>query len=298
MRIKQRRFFYLAVLVCSISINAFGKSVRIINRQDTTLKNEPPQARVRLMDKNREDIAWENDRIAFRIYGPALEKREPTGSGIDVWVKSVPYPVIEKWYKGGDYDNNKGEGLDFYGVGHSRGCGGLGVWDGQTLFTSGHWQSYQIEANDGDETVFTVNYAPWNLPNGHQIAERRTFTLEKGTNFNTLQSDFTTDLDEFTIGIGIAKIKGGEIYLDKKNGIMAFWPPENIKNGKVGCGIIVTPKDIIAFTEDKLNYLLLVKVKRDKPLIYYSGACWSKTPGFISFDDWKKVLESKAAKHR
>ncbi len=267
------------------------------NYRDTVFKPEPPQARVRYIARNRDDIAWENDRIAFRIYGPALEKREPTGSGIDVWVKSVAYPIVEKWYAGGDYDNDKGEGLDFYGVGHSRGCGGLGIWDGQTLSTSGHWHSYQIKATDGDKAEFVINYVPWQLPNGHHISEQRTIALVKGTNLNRLESVFSCDTSQLVVGIGIAKIKGGEIYEDKAKGIMAFWPPENIKHGKVGCGVVVSPGDIVGFAEDKLNYLVLVRVKPGKPLVYHAGACWSRMPGFTTFDDWKHELSREAASY-
>src|SRR6201996_2757191 len=158
-------------------------SVKKLTMADSSKK---ALAVVRFIARNRDDIAWENDRIAFRIYGPALERREPTGSGIDVWAKSVRYPVIDKWYAGGDYDNDHGEGLDFYGVGHSRGCGGLGVWDGQTLSTSGHWASYRIKKTDGHKAVFKLDYLPWQLPGGRPVGEHRTITLVKGTNLNRL----------------------------------------------------------------------------------------------------------------
>jgi hypothetical protein len=256
---------------------------------DTLIKTVPV-AQVKYIAKGRDDIAWENDRIAFRIYGPALEKKEPTGSGIDVWVKSVRYPIIEKWYAGDNYHEDKGEGLDFYGVGHSRGCGGLGVWDGQTLLSSGHWQSYHIRATEGDSAVFTINYAPWKLSAGHEVSEQRTITLLKGTNLNRLDCIFTCDLPELIIGIGIAKIKGGEIYQDREKGIMAFWPPLNVKHGYIGCGVLVSPQDILGFAEDKLNYIVLVKVKPGKPLVYYAGACWSKGLDYATFADWKNEL--------
>ena len=48
-----------------------------------------------------DDIFWENDRIAHRIYGPAVSRPAPNGeglvtSGIDVWVKSVRVPFMGK----------------------------------------------------------------------------------------------------------------------------------------------------------------------------------------------------------
>jgi hypothetical protein len=260
-----------------------------INSQDHLVKTDL-KALVRFVPQRLDDIAWENDRIAYRIYGPALEKSDFTGSGIDVWVKSVRYPVVDKWYKSGKYHDDFGEGLDFYGVGHSRGCGGLGIWDGKTLSTSGHWVSYKINKTDGRRAVFTVNYSPYKLPDGHQVSEQRIITLENGTNLNRIKCVFTSNLKELVIGIGIAKIKGGELYQDKGKGILAFWPPENGEHGRIGCGVIVYAKDIVGFIEDKLNYLLLVNVKPGKPFIYYTGACWSKGIDFTSFADWKNEL--------
>lgn len=283
-------FFATAVLVTYTVVSNFCAHAQVeSNKRTDTIA---PKALVRYVPKRDDDIAWENDRIAFRIYGPALEKKEFTGSGIDVWVKSVRYPVLDKWYANGKYHDDFGEGLDFYGVGHSRGCGGLGVWDGKTLATSGHWKSYQIKKTDGKRAVFTLTYAPWQLSDGHQVSEQRTVTLENGTNLNKMECVFTTDASQLVIGIGIAKIKGGEIYQDLAKGIMAFWPPENAANhGRIGCGVIVSTKDIVGFAEDQRNYLVLVKAKPGKPLTYYAGACWSKGLDFKSFPEWKNELE-------
>ena len=59
-----------------------------------------PVSRVHVIhDEPRDDVAWESDRIAFRIYGEGLKKTPDavSTSGIDVWVKKVRTPVLEKW---------------------------------------------------------------------------------------------------------------------------------------------------------------------------------------------------------
>jgi hypothetical protein len=43
-------------------------------------------------------MAWENDRIAFRLYGPQCEKTL-VSSGVEVWVKRVARPVIDAMSK-------------------------------------------------------------------------------------------------------------------------------------------------------------------------------------------------------
>jgi unsaturated rhamnogalacturonyl hydrolase len=88
------------------------------------------------------DMAWESDRIAHRVYHLDLIPAEGTvSSGVDVWVKSTRDLVIDQWYKNGDYHNDHGQGLDDYRVGRSRGCGGLGLWDGQRYYVT-NWENY------------------------------------------------------------------------------------------------------------------------------------------------------------
>ncbi|HEV2131692.1 MAG TPA: DUF4861 family protein, partial [Longimicrobiaceae bacterium] len=94
----------------------------------------PPTPRVHARhDPPRDDVAWESDRIAFRIYGQGLwrapEYQPLVSSGIDVWPKRVRDLVVERWYaKGHDaYHLDTGEGADFYTVGPTLGAGGSAV---------------------------------------------------------------------------------------------------------------------------------------------------------------------------
>jgi hypothetical protein len=63
-----------------------------------------------------DDFAWESDRTAHRVYGPAIikdPKEHLISSGVDVWVKKVRTPVVDKWYKRGEYhhDHRRRPGL-------------------------------------------------------------------------------------------------------------------------------------------------------------------------------------------
>ena len=42
--------------------------------------------------------AWENDRIAFRTYGPALQATGEKAFGYDIWVKRTNDLVVENRY--------------------------------------------------------------------------------------------------------------------------------------------------------------------------------------------------------
>src|SRR5215469_9691473 len=95
------------------------------------------EARAELAPYRYDDVLWENDRTAHRIYGRALETYEPpSGSGIDAWGKKVRWPFMERQLHTGAQHDDHGEGVDFYNVGGSRGVGGLGIWFDNKLWTS------------------------------------------------------------------------------------------------------------------------------------------------------------------
>ena len=77
--------------------------------------NDPdrPRAYVKIATERKSDVAWENDRIAFRVYSQEVANK--AANGVDVWPKSVDYSIIDKWYEN---NNNKIS----YHVDHGEGC--------------------------------------------------------------------------------------------------------------------------------------------------------------------------------
>jgi pectinesterase len=69
----------------------------IIEAATPSQKYEPKVA-VR-HDEPRDDMAWESDRAAFRIYGEGLKKtpQAMSSSRIDVWNKKTRALIVEKW---------------------------------------------------------------------------------------------------------------------------------------------------------------------------------------------------------
>lgn len=60
----------------------------------------------------KDDIAWENDRCAYRVYGPALQRTGERSFGTDVWVKNTPDTVVYKRYVKDMNGNIKGDKID------------------------------------------------------------------------------------------------------------------------------------------------------------------------------------------
>lgn len=255
-----------------------------------------PRAVARFAPDRLDDLLWENDRVAHRIYGPALEAREaPSGSGIDVWAKRVRYPFMDRQLKFPNYHTDRGEGLDYYDVGRGRGAGGLGVWYDNKLWTSRNFSTYDIEKTGGDEARFSVTYRPWPVDVVRTVSETRAFSLPLGSNFTRMTSTLSSNTDApLIVGIGISKRSNdngrGFVTRDAEHGRLMFWEPENPEHGSLGIAIAVDPAMIEGFTEDADNYLILVRVTPGRPFTYYMGSAWDRGLDFSSRQAWEDFV--------
>ena len=258
----------------------------------------PTKTFARYVPERLDDFAWENDRIAHRIYGPALETPAAGGfqmiaSGVDVWSKRVRYPVVDRWYlKSHDnYHRDTGEGLDMYETGRSRGCGGTGVWDGTTLFVSRNWKTWKVLANGPVRSVFELSYDPWDA-GGRTVAETKRFTVDAGHNLDAIESTFVfAGKAEITVAVGLCKhpLASTEATRNKDQGWLSLWE-KYVDDGQLGCGVLLTPGTECAFAENKTDHLILAKVKTGQPLRYHAGAGWDRSGDFSSANDWNAYL--------
>jgi len=229
------------------------------------------------------------------MYGPALEATGEISNGIDVWVKSTNELILDKWYKGEDYHTDHGEGLDYYKVGPSLGCGGSALFENDTLNKSNNFVKWEILENGPMQTTFELTYAPRNY-NGTKITEIKRISLVAGQNLNKVEVKYVTDGNsiKFRNVIGIVKHSGedeGSTFFNKENGIFVYWEPTNKSHGNTGVGVIVNPSLIENFEETKEHYLIALKETSDNSFTYYTGAGWSKSGDFNDFSEWKSYLE-------
>ncbi|MGQ2990961.1 MAG: glycoside hydrolase family 88 protein [Brevundimonas sp.] len=260
---------------------------------------QTPRAVVRFAPDRLDDLLWENDRVAHRIYGPALEAREaPSGSGIDVWAKRVRWPFMDRMLKFPNYHTDRGEGLDYYDVGRGRGAGGLGIWFDNKLWTSRNFSTYRIEETGGDEARFSVDYRPWPVDVARKVWETRDFSLPLGSSFTRMTSTLNSDTTEpLIVGIGISKRKNengsGFVTRDRENGRLMFWEPENPEHGGIGIAILVDPAMVEGFAEDADNYLILVRVTPGRPFTYYMGSAWDGGLDFHDRTSWEAFVATQ-----
>jgi unsaturated rhamnogalacturonyl hydrolase len=252
----------------------------------------------RFVRERHDDFAWENDRIAHRMYGPDLEtwKKEPlTSSGIDIWVKRVTKRVINDWYMIDDYHRDNGDGGDFYSVGKTRGCGGLGIWSGGKLHTSRNFVSSRVLANGPIRLVFELDYAGWDA-GGVKVSETKRVILDAGKNFDRFESTFRVESGKgpLSVGIGIAKHPGGTANYDKALGILRSYEPFKDKNGNVGCAVVVGPGKVAGTPQTESDSLLLTQAPANGPTVYYSGFAWDKSSDVVDDKVWATRVASFA----
>ena len=277
-----------------------------LNRPSTIEPLEPPpedqqrpRAVARFAPDRLDDLLWENDRVAHRIYGPTLEAREaPSGSGIDVWAKRVRYPFMDRQLKFPNYHVDRGEGLDYYDVGRGRGAGGLGIWYDNKLWTSRNFSTYQIDKTGGDEARFSVTYRPWPVDVVRTVSERREFSLPLGSNFTRMTSTLTSNSDApLIVAIGISKRSNdngrGFVTRDAAHGRLMFWEPENPEHGSLGIALAVDPATVEGFTEDADNYLILTRVTPGQSFTYYMGSAWDRGLDFATRSAWEDFVANQ-----
>lgn len=255
----------------------------------------------RFVRERRDDFAWENDRVAHRMYGKALETwaQEPlTSSSVDVWFKRTRRLVINDWYMVDDYHRDTGDGADMYSAGKSRGCGGNGIWDAGKLYTSTNFVESRTLANGPIRVMFELTY-PTLDAGGTRVTEVKRVTLDAGQNLNRFESRYTaTPSTPKTQAAGIKTHADGLVVRDKSRGLLRTWEPVKADGSHFGCGIIVDPGRVVDFAEADGNVLIVTGVAADGVVTYYAGSGWDKSGDFKTVDDWDRYLDQAAQRIR
>jgi hypothetical protein len=285
------------------------RAVFTVEKIDTVAPPFPVKAFARFVPERLDDFAWENDKLAHRTYGPALGAPAAPGSakevlvtsGLDLWFKRVPYPIVDRWYnKGHDhYHKDEGEGMDMYNVGKTRGAGGTGVWDGTLLHTGKNFTGWKVLANGPVRAVFELSYDSWDA-GGTAVSEVKRFTVDAGHYLDRIDSTFGfAGKAGIEIAVGLNKTptdKGQTPNIKVSNkapGILMQWV-DQASNGAMGTAVILPSAS--GFGEDPLNHLVMAPAAAGQPLRYYAGAAWSRAGEILTAQEWERYLVAAAAR--
>lgn len=158
-----------------------------------------------------DDITWENDIAAYRVYGPALQRSGEKAYGIDVWLKSTKELDVDHRYsvtwqsnidkaffrsignqEGVDFVDratsfhlDHGQGLDCYNVGPSLGCGTPAVMLADSIVMPYCYKDYEILDNGPLEFTLSLTYPTVGIA-GQHVTEQRLISLANGSYFNRM----------------------------------------------------------------------------------------------------------------
>jgi hypothetical protein len=288
-----------SLLIFPATVKAGGTSVYTIKKGKPDVFQ--PKVAGRLVPERKDDFNWENDRVAYRMYGPALQATGEISSGIDIWAKRTDKLVADKWYADelsgkSTYHNDNGEGLDFYKVGPTLGAGAAAPYVDNQLWFSRNFENYTILDKGPLRITFRLDYGVFNAGPSGQLTSSRIISLDAGSQLNKIRQiyEFKSEKMPVAAGIVMRNSPDEEIFIDKNRNFAAHAEPADSLNG-ILYQAITAPT---AFTdiEKKHNHLLgLQTVRPSEPFIYYSGGGWSKY-GFKTFEDWVKYVSEFSEK--
>lgn len=218
-----------------------------------------------------DDIAWENDLVAFRTYGPALQANNERAYGYDIWTKyNTTEPVVEARYAmeldpetlakidslkktdrkaagelraATSYHIDHGNGLDCYKVGPTLGGGTAALMaDGQIVYPY-CYKTYRILDNGPLRFTVELKYNPLIVNEDANVIETRVISLDAGSYMNKAVISFAglSEVTPLAAGIVLHEPEGSAaIAADADNGFATYVDPTdnvNAGNGKIFVGI-------------------------------------------------------------
>ncbi|MCF2552211.1 DUF4861 domain-containing protein [Bacteroides caecigallinarum] len=284
-----------------------------------------------------DDIAWENDKAAYRAYGPALQQTGEKAYGYDVFTKSVSELVVEDRYamdldpdtramikqlreegKKAEADSlanaisyhiDHGNGMDCYAVGPTLGGGTAALMPDSAIVYPYCYRNFEILDNGPLRFTVKLEYNPLTIDGDTTVVETRLIQLDKGSHLNRTTVSYTSLKKDYPIGVGLVLHEAfpDRYSMNQEGGYIAYSDPTTepkSDNGIIYMGAVFP------------NALELAKVQLfDKPV---SGAIghvlgintyqpgdefeyyWGSAWSKCGFDDerWNSYLEEYAMKVR
>jgi hypothetical protein len=275
-----------------IQVSVKAKSKLVLNVVKGKPKNVEPKTFARYVPERLDDFAWENDKIAFRTYGKALEGTKGDAYGFDVWSKRTNELIIDRRYKHGDYHHDLGDGLDYYHVGLTLGAGNIAPILGDEIKYSKNYHRYKVLDNGPLRTSFVLEYDPWQVGE-LSVSSTKKISIDAGSQMNKVEVDFNyAGTESLPVVVGIIKRpENGEIKINEKEGITTYWEPQHGPDGTTGVAVILTTSvTSTSITKDQL--LTQTKYEKGSTLTYYMGAVWDKAGDITNASQWNAYVEN------
>ena len=219
---------YDGKLIFPVGVPAKGKSIYYAQKGQPSVYE--PKVFGRQFPERVDDMAWENDKVAFRCYGPALQRSGERAWGYDVWNKRTSRLIVEARYASEldpdmqraiqklrnigqgnladdlynaiSYHVDHGDGMDCYKVGSTLGCGTAALYVNERIKYPRCYTTYEIL--DRGPLRFTVKlaYGTENI-DGMAVFETRIISLDAGSHLNKAVISYSGLAHETPLAVGI-----------------------------------------------------------------------------------------------
>lgn len=213
-----------------------------------------------------DDMAWENDLVAFRAYGPALQERGERGFGYDLFTKyNTTEPVLETFYQNElnkdvrarmaelqktdpkaaaelgrsiSYHIDHGYGMDCYAVGPTLGAGVAALMVNDTILYPWCYNTQEVLDNGPLRFTVKLEFTPLTVKGDSSVIETRVITLDAGSHLNRTAVSYTNLQETLPIATGIVLHEpDGAVVADAADGYITYVDPTTGPgNGKILMG--------------------------------------------------------------
>lgn len=238
-------------LIFQAYVGAKAKSVYMVKAGKP--QQYEPRVFGRQFPERVDDMAWENDRVAFRCYGPALQRSGERAWGYDIWNKRTDALVVEARYAGeldpevasvcrklrkmnqGDladdlynavsYHVDHGNGMDCYKVGPTLGAGTAALLanGAQDIVYPKCYKEFEVL--DRGPLRFTVKLVyDQATADGQTYVETRVLSLDAGSQLNrvAVSYDGLTAAMPLAVGIVVHNENPTAFVFNEQTGYMGY----------------------------------------------------------------------------
>ena len=243
----------------------------------------------RCYPERMDDMAWENDLVAFRAYGPALQAKGERGFGYDLFTKyNTTEPMLEAMYakeldketlakiaelkktdpkaaaelsRERSYHIDHGYGMDCYAVGPTLGAGVAALMVNDTIIYPWCYNNQEILDNGPLRFTVKLEFTPLTVKGDSTVVETRLITLDAGSQLNKTVVSYSNLKETLPIVAGIVLHEpDGAVVADAANGYMTYVDPTTgPDNGKIFMGAAVP-----AVVKDAKTVLFSEKEKKER----------------------------------
>ena len=216
-----------------------------------------------------DDMAWENDLVAFRAYGPALQAKGERGFGYDLFTKyNTTEPILETMYakelnketrakiaelkktdpkaaaelsRERSYHIDHGYGMDCYAVGPTLGAGVAALMVNDSIIYPWCYKNQEILDNGPLRFTVKLEFTPLTVKGDSTVVETRLITLDAGSHLNRTAVSYSNLKETLPIVAGIVLHEpDGAVVADAANGYITYVDPTTgPDNGKIFMGAAV-----------------------------------------------------------